>query len=95
VLNSLTKWEYPVCQTGVSGFDSSNFTVNFVKILESPIHPFSRRHQWTFSWFSSSRQNLFGPTKVSVFLVVIVIKANQKGKHNATTLSNNSYKFNA
>jgi hypothetical protein len=31
VLNSLTKPECPVCQTGLSDFDSSNSAVSFVK----------------------------------------------------------------
>jgi hypothetical protein len=49
VLNSLIKSKCLVCQTGLSGFSSSNSAVSFVEFqnhLFTP--PPSRRHQGTF-----------------------------------------------
>jgi hypothetical protein len=50
MLNSLTKLECLVCQTGLSGFGSSNFTTSFIKFQNHLFTPPSRRHQETFNY---------------------------------------------
>jgi hypothetical protein len=52
VLNSLTKLESSVCQTGLSDFSNFNFTVSFVKFQNCLFTP-SMRRQGTFNWYQS------------------------------------------
>jgi hypothetical protein len=59
VVNSLIKPDCPVCQTGLSGFDSSNSAVSFVK-FQNPLFTPSRRHQGTFSVSVSEHFELVG-----------------------------------
>jgi hypothetical protein len=52
MVNSLTKPDCSICQTGLSDFDSSNSAVSFVKFHNRLFTP-SWWHQETFNWYQS------------------------------------------
>jgi hypothetical protein len=91
VFNSLTKPEYPVCQTRLSGFDSSNSTVSFVKFqnhLFTP--PSSRRNHGTFRCFVQIHFTSFELWRYTMFNRLIDSTQVQLGRWSSSRSSGGS-----